>query len=469
MAAPPTIPINGGLKSICEAIWRIETDLDLFQRQVAGVYVWRLIRWEVSRAFAQRAGLAVGSPGSGPRPVSYRIRHELAALRQSLAHSAWSSAGSVETILVPFPRKHQRGGVKIDIHTEALLAEPAFRPILALERTEAQHHVQARPDVFIADRDRGRPEAVGRALLTFPAFLVPLKLLRTELEAAARREFGMDFPISLNSLALRVALFREHRAVSRRMLRATGAKRLVAAWHDQVMFAAAADLGMATVEIQHAAFSRYNLHYHFPYRGEIPYFASRFLAFGRYWIDHVELPANTRATVVGSSNIAALREVPVDRQPRRLVVTSQGPTYWPLLECTVETARITPDWEFIFRPHPREDVASYRDRIANLGGAPPNLRLSDHAEDVYQLIKSADVQMGVASTTLFEGMSLGCRTIVFKAPGCEAMEEVLRVGDAVLAATPAEVFACLASAPTPHDLQRYYANPSNLSAALGGR
>lgn len=465
---PAQTPIlsDGGLRGICEAVWRIEAELDLFRQQVAGIFYWRLIRWEVCRALTQKAKLALGAPGSAARPLAYRIEHEIGAIRKSLKFPNWTAGGPVDTIVVPFPRKHLRNGVRLDIHSDPVLNDPAFGRILALERTEADTYVESRQNVFVADRDRGRPEAVARAMLSFAGLLAHLRPVHAALERATRGEFGVGFPISLQSLALRVALFREYRAVSRRMLRATGARRLIAAWHDQVMFAAAADLGLETVEIQHAAFSKYNLHYHFPFRGPVPYFAEYFLTFGQYWIDSVDLPANTRCAIKGSGNMEALAAEPTRRRPRRAVVSSQGPTYWPLLDCILDAAALAGDWEFIVRPHPRENLSRYKAHIAARGGSSPNLRLSDPAEDFYSLIKSADLQIGVASTALFEGMKLGCRTVVFEAPGSEAMDDVVEASDASLASTPQDILACLASAPRPHDPQKYYADAVPVSAIL---
>jgi hypothetical protein len=462
-AAPLSSSSSGRLKSVCEAIWQIEDKLGLLDDEVAGVFYWRLIRWEACRSLIRQSS---ASPGTAPRSLSYRIGHEIGALRRSLRFPNWTKAGPVDTVVVPFPRKHRRDGDTIDIHSDAVLGDPAFGAILALERTEADAVVSARPGLFVADRDRGRPEAAARALLSFPGLVGPLARAHAALDAASRRAFGVDFPISLNSLALRVALFHEYRAVSRRMLRATRAKRFIAAWNDQVMFAAAKDLGLQTVELQHAAFSRYNLHYHFPNRGPVPYFADHFLTFGQHWIDTVDLPVNTRAAVVGSGNIARLRAEPSIRQRRRVVAASQGPTYWPLFQSVLEAAALAPDWEFIFRPHPREDLADYRAQMARRQGKPGNLRLSEPGEDVYTLIRTAEVQIGVASTTLAEGLALGCRTIVFQAPGSEAMEAMVRANDAASASTPEEIVMRLRTTPEPSDVGRYYAAPISASELL---
>jgi hypothetical protein len=462
---PPSIPPGGALKAVCEAIWEIEAELGLFERQVRGTYFWRLARWETCRVLAERIEglLAPGKPA--PLPGPGRLGHEVAALKKRFASASWREAGPVDTVVVPFPRKHLRNGVPIDIHTQAVLDELAFGKVLVLERTDARLHIASSDRVFVTGRDRYRQEAVVRALAATPSYSAAAAPLVRELEAALQRRLGLAFPLSVESLALRTALFAANREIFRGRLLRARPNRFFAAWQDQAMFAAARDLGIETVEIQHAAISIYNPHYHFPAGGEAPYFADRFLVFAPYWMECVTLPANTRASVVGSTNMTDLRARAGARHARRLIAPSQGPTYWPLFDAVLECARQAPDWEFIFRPHPREKLDDYRSRLSSRE-APANLRLSPPDEDLYDLIATAEVQVGLASTALFEGMSMGCRTIVFQSPIVAAMGSVLARGDAVLATNAAEILQGLDTAPAARAPEQYYAPPVPVLDAL---
>jgi len=69
------------------------------------------------------------------------------------------------------------------------------------------------------------------------------------------------------------------------------------------------------------------------------------------------------------------------------------------------------------------------------------------------------VQIGVYSTSLFEGMALGARTILVDLPGIESMTGVLEAGEASLARNGAEIAAALGVAPMVVDTSRYYAPP----------
>ena len=81
------------------------------------------------------------------------------------------------------------------------------------------------------------------------------------------------------------------------------------------------------------------------------------------------------------------------------------------------------------------------------------------------LLASASYQVGVATTALFEGMVLGCRTVVAQLPGHEYLLPVVERGDAVLADSPTALADLLPSAPVCPDSTTYYA-PDNLATLL---
>lgn len=94
-----------------------------------------------------------------------------------------------------------------------------------------------------------------------------------------------------------------------------------------------------------------------------------------------------------------------------------------------------------------------------MSALPVNLRISPTTEEFYTLLAGADVQIGVGSTGLFEGMALGARTIVLNLFGAERMEAVLASGEAVLAHSGEEIAALLNGAPAARDTSKYYAPP----------
>jgi hypothetical protein len=258
-----------------------------------------------------------------------------------------------------------------------------------------------------------------------------------------------------------LAYFDEGRILGRQLLRPLGARRLVfAGTHGPSgLVAAAQDLGMATIELQHGLITRYHPAYHFAGRPHVPHAPDRLLMFGAFWETAADLPANVRTTVIGSEDIHRARAMPVERIDGRVVVLSQGTVGRRLLDTAVSLARCAPSCDVVFRPHPQQALGDDIYGAAARLGVPENFRIAGDHEDLYALLASASVQVGVYSTSLVEGMVLGARTIVLTAPGWEHFEDVVRDGDAALADTAENIAAMQASAPRARQTDRYYAPP----------
>jgi len=199
----------------------------------------------------------------------------------------------------------------------------------------------------------------------------------------------------------------------------------------------------------------------------VPYAPDRLLLFGPYWEKTAELPVNTRASVIGSSYLDDYKAAGIAKTARLAVVISQGVIGPALFDAVAAIAGRAPQWQFCFRAHPGESTAAYTERLAQRAGRPANMTVSPPSEDFSALLRRADVQIGVFSTGLFEGMGFGTRTILLPLPGIEYMDEVLDRGEAVLARDAREIPALLETAPTCRDPAKYYSAPvPSITAAL---
>ena len=147
------------------------------------------------------------------------------------------------------------------------------------------------------------------------------------------------------------------------------------------------------------------------------------------------------------------------KRPRQVVVISQSVLGQALVALVARAAALAPDYRFVFRPHPSELESDLHASLTAAGlTLPANLSIGSDDLPLYRHLAEAPLQVGVFSTGLFEGMMLGCRTIVADLPGAEAMSAVIERGDALLAGTPEDLAAALPRAPIakPND---YYAEP----------
>src|SRR5665213_807866 len=110
-----TIPCPGPFRSLYEAVWKIEEELSLLQRQIAGTYYWPLIRPRLLDMLSQRLGLLDLVQGRLRQGILRRTASELSPLLSHRKLSPWKLSGQFDTVLIPFTRKQMRGGLGVDV------------------------------------------------------------------------------------------------------------------------------------------------------------------------------------------------------------------------------------------------------------------------------------------------------------------------------------------------------------------
>ena len=469
----PGAPVRAGaaptVTDICGAFWEIEATLGLVDWQVRGVYPWRLLRMALYYAITQAVGIFDAPHPNLARltPPDEQRRAEAVRLLQSVTTGAtngqrgWLS----RQLRRPAPRPdhavlmatRQMNGS--EPYTEALRTELGPRALL-IDRTASERPVPGALDLRAL-----QPHFQKHLRQAQDGELGYLDLL---LCADIRERFWEMLGVDIGNLAQRCrkALL-TFRAVERGMspvfeqnpVRTIFLTNGYGAANCAVL-AAAQGAGARTVELQHGFISHLHLGYSWPGTEWVPYMADELWCFGQYWADATPLPRATRARVIGAPYVRArVRAVSADREQGLVLFTSQGVIGKLLVRVALETARLRPDRNILFRLHPSEELADYERLVAELGEQPPNFRLSHREPVIFDLLARADVQVGAFSTTLLEGICLGTRTVVVELPGSEYMLPVVERGDAIRVRTAAELAERLDDAPAAADPSYYYAEP----------
>ena len=147
--------------------------------------------------------------------------------------------------------------------------------------------------------------------------------------------------------------------------------------------------------------------------------------------------------------------------PGQILFTSQGVIGAELFKAAFETAIMLPGNNVIFRLHPNESLDDYRALSAQLaaegGTAPANLEISHRDPIFLDLVSASEFLVGAFSTTLFEGLALGCKVIVLPLAGYENIRAAIDSGDITLVSNLKELPEALKKAKPATDKYRYYA------------
>lgn len=448
------------VQKLCEAFWKVEESEKLFSLQDEGVYFWRLLRFPLYYAASQRCGLFEAAHPSSAFRMGAFLRRIVPALKAITVYNPLVFNKKVENIVMPHPRRI--GGD--DIYTQALLAALPAAQTARLYNDYAAEPGTMGINMFawasVASIKRRFRRLVFKGVAYAPENYKVLNRVREAFE----RELGVSLPVC-QMADVEKEMFSGLLKGYLLLFRKTGARRLylTSGYTHCAAIAAAQLCGMKVIELQHGVFTRYHLGYSFPQGGAVPYTPDELLCFGKFWPETTPLPALLKTAIIGAPYIVALSAAyhppPAGRKP--IVFTSQGVIGAKLFNFALKVAALLPHENFVFRLHPSEFLEPYITR--GEGKIPSNLSLSHREPNIFALLAGAKIQVGVFSTTLFEGMVLGCRTILVDLAGIEYMKPLVGRGDAVLVKTPEEFVAVYQGAPLCADPDYYYDRAASLS------
>ena len=284
--------------------------------------------------------------------------------------------------------------------------------------------------------------------------------------------FETEFGVSLEKVkkyppnALRLA-FNEGKAFEE-YFRAIGAKHLyiVNAYSETAIVLGAKRAGVKVHEIQHGFITALHPAYSYPkrfgLRRRIQNSPDEILTWGEFWTEGVTLPAGTKARVTGpTESFMKFRDAAQKQnriKPKQVLFTSQGAVGTALLKAALDTAAQLPDHRVIYRLHPNENLDDYRALAKTLSPRPPkNFELSHRDPIFLELVSESEYLVGAFSTTLYEGLALGCKVLVLPLPGFEHVRHAIELGDMTLVASLETLPTELSKAKPAKDTRRYYA------------
>jgi hypothetical protein len=209
---------------------------------------------------------------------------------------------------------------------------------------------------------------------------------------------------------------------------------VVVAYENQAIVAAAKDLGITVVELQHGTITDYHLGYSYPKKtrldGDIKYFPDKILTFGDYWINDETYPIDSKNIIpIGfpyfESQSKDFMDIPVKNN--QVLFISQGVIGKYLSKVAFELASELKGHDIIYKLHPGE-YATWRENYPELVEAASfdNFKVIDNSETpLYKLFAESNYQVGAFSTAIYEGLMFNCKTFILDVPGVEYLNDLI--------------------------------------------
>jgi hypothetical protein len=207
------------------------------------------------------------------------------------------------------------------------------------------------------------------------------------------------------------------------------------------------ELNIPTIELQHGTMGKYHIAYNFAEKMNLETFPDYIFTFGQFWKDSTRLPLNAeKVKVIGwpyfeqKVNEFNNRKEIEKSSKKTILFISQGTIGKELSQLAVDLSKIIGrrDFKIIYKLHPGEYIRWKGDYPWLINA---NLEVVDHNNnDMHYYFSKSEIQIGVYSTALFEGLAYGLKTIIVKLSHYETMELLFKERMACLAETSNEVF-----------------------------
>jgi hypothetical protein len=434
----------------------------------SGVQLYPLLRTRIFYAIAQEIGLFDNPHPNFSKP---ELEEGLPPLPDL------GSLGKVDAVVIPFRRRVAGGEpysdaiierlkregksyrvIDFDFNAEAHAADPTELDLGRLrEKFAAEYTEQVNKNLRITSRENAENRWTAIVTAFETGFGIELEKFRKYPKYLVRRAL-------IDQLGFG-ALFKQ-----------LGASELyiVNAYSEPALVLAGKKAGLTVTEIQHGFISKFHPAYSYPATGlfksrqNVESVADRIAVWGEYWggpSSGVTLPKGTEITVTGPTLPFAEyrgKALAEDRiVAKQVLFTSQGAIGGELFKAAVATARQLADHAVIYRLHPNEALADYEALGATLaaetGALPANFSLSHRDPIFLDLVSRSEYLIGAFSTTLFEGLALGCKVLVLPLSGYENVLPAISSGDLTLISNLDELPQYLAAAKPAADPNRYYA------------
>jgi len=418
---------------------RLEDELNLFDITIQGVKVWERIRFQIYSAIETRM---LDKSFTHQRKNRFsRLIRLLKAIFSFRRNPRFAPKSDI-MFVCSARRVLENDGMWWDIYTDPITQEFEVTPIAFETHFNNQHYgPEKTPNLRYFDFF----ETIAYLKRTLGITKITLDSREIQLLGNIADELNNRFQTKLKIESITRRLLEERKVrlpqyIS--LLKRIKPKIVVLAqgyyWED--MIEACRLLGIKTVELQHGVIYQYHAAY--SYEGHSrrkDQFADYILLWGDYWKSSVVFPIpEERSVSVGFPYLESKRNsLSGIEKKRQILFISQGNIGVKLSEFAVAVSEtISREYKIVYKLHPQEQM-DWREKYPWLVSS--SIEVVDPSKiTLHELFAESEIQVGVCSTALFEGLAFGLRTYVLDASCVELMNPIIEKGIVKKVSSPEE-------------------------------
>ncbi len=425
------------VSEICNVFFNLEEKYNLNFREIQGCYPWQLIRMYLYYDISRRTN-TFGAPQQQSLSIFDKIKSFSPFLKNSILYNPLSGNDKKDILIFDHPRKVIFNGEYRDIYSYFLV--DFLKDSYSFEIMEApylnKHFTNKRE--YVKYTDRIQLGSYIHKKFHKIEFTNEEKELISSIEKELESAFNLKIDIT-QIFAMHILNFQYDYKKYLELFKKRNVKMIfvVVAYENQAVVAAAKDLGIKVIELQHGTISDYHLGYSYPLKtrldGEIKYFPDQILTFGDYWINEDNCPISKNDIIpIGFPyfEVQSKDYMNIQSDKHQILFISQGVIGKYLSKLAYQLADKSKDFKIIYKLHPGE-YETWKENYPDLVSANQlkNFEVIDNSKiPLYKLFAESSYQVGAFSTAIYEGLMFNCKTFILDVPGVEYLEDLIKRG-----------------------------------------
>ncbi len=418
---------------IFQKILDIEDKLKLFEKTIDGVRFWEYVRQPIIATIYELLAGEMSSLIKGPS-----LRKRIWFLIISIVR-LWKNpifARKKDLLFISSPRRVLRkDGYWWDIYTDYLMEGLNLSHVAIEHNINLEHHNPPRTAnlwyfdfqyalIYIAEKLKVFQVSLGndeRALLM-------------KIKEMVDSSFGIN--IDLRRLVLRHLGYRRIRIPYFQFVLKRIRPRaiiLLTSYGKEDLIEVAKSWNIPVIEIQHGVISRFHSGYSFPgEKRKKMTFPDWLFTFGDFWTHGISYTIDDSHVVsTGFPYLDEERKAFSNiRKKKQILVISQWTIGDKLSMFIAELSKVKNlDYKIVYKLHPLE-YKGWQKKYPWLNDTDIDV-IQDLKTSLYQLFAESEIQIGIYSTAVFEGLAFGLKTFIVDIPGADYPRELIEEGVAV--------------------------------------
>ena len=417
------------IKDLCEYIWHLEEKYDLFNLKINDIHPWAAFRMDLYFELGKQIGVFEKKLNM-KLSKKEKIIYFFGLFKNTIIHYFTNRFTRVDALIFSHARSQEVDRKLIDPYTFYLKKDLIKQKIsfLEFESPYKGKHIRKKEN-YIRYLDgililRNIKNLFVRIKPT-PKAKETIKKLSEEINLT--KNVSLDIKKFLLSNTRK---FKPTYSFYLRMFKKTKPKKiyLVVSYGRGELIKAAKDLNIEVIELQHGTFSRYHLGYSFPNKCKLEYFPDKFYVWNQYWKNLIKLPIPAKKVIISPFHYLESEKQKYNnlkKEKDSLIIFGQGGITESIAHKIIENITYFQKFNITFKLHPNEYhmILQYKSLIHLQKNH--NIRIERNI-NLYEHLAKSEYQAGVFSTALYEGIEFNCKTILFKLPGIEYMDQFIK-------------------------------------------